>query len=332
MKRRVALFAAATACLSCSHSLVDARVTAPLLQRSFAGRSLQGSLHRTRPSAQRAAASTALSLRGGADEDDKEEKKNVGNALTGAINNITPTTRTYLLGCLALAALTLAGVPEELFLFEFQRTFFQGQVWRPFTSACFLGKVDMSMMSQIYFLVNFGQEMERQDGPVQHAMFLLTQVVLLMGLATLTGYPSFARSLITASIYCCSRREPMRPMEVQFGVRVEYWLLPYVNMVIDCLQAQSASGAVPHVLGILTGHVYHFFSVVWPKMGGKRYLAAPGLLEAAVNGKSAPSPKKKQAAKPAAKKASPVKEDKKTAKPIKKSKAGTKKAPKKAKK
>ena len=63
-------------------------------------------------------------------------------------------------------------------------------------------------------------------------------------------------------------------------MKIEYWLLPYVNMVIECLQAQSAAGAVPHLIGILTGHVYHFFSVVWPKMGGRRYLAAPGMLEA----------------------------------------------------
>ena len=59
-----------------------------------------------------------------------------------------------------------------------------------------------------------------------------------MAVGTLTGYPSFARSLIAATIYCCSRREPMRPMEVQFGLRIEYWLLPYVNLIIDCLQVR----------------------------------------------------------------------------------------------
>jgi len=194
-----------------------------------------------------------------------------------------------------MAVLTLVGIPEELFLYETQRTFLKGQFWRPFTSACFLGKVDMSMASQIYFLISYGQEMERQDGSAQHCMFLLVQMVLLMGLAAVTGYPSFARSLITASIYCCSRRQPMRPMEVQFGVRIEYWLLPYVNMVIDCLQAQSAAGAIPHVLGILTGHVYHFFSVIWPKMGGKRYLSAPGIIADAYKPKEEAAAKKEKA-------------------------------------
>jgi len=264
--------------LLCGHRAVDARFATGASLRLDLAR--QPAKFEGRNSA---IVGRTLALRGGAEPKEKK-KKNVGNSLAAGLQSITPTTRSYLMGCLAMAALTLVGIPEELFLYEFQRTFLKGQFWRPFTSSCFLGKVDMSMASQIYFLVNYGQEMERQDGSAQHCMFLLVQMLLLMGLATLTGYPSFARSLITASIYCCSRRQPMRPMEVQFGVRIEYWLLPYVNMVIDCLQAQSAAGAIPHVLGILTGHVYHFFSVIWPKMGGRRYLSAPGILSGAMGG------------------------------------------------
>jgi len=254
------------------------------------------------------AADLALALRGGADAKEKKE-----NSVAKAFNSITPTTRTWLLGCLVMAVLTLAGVPEELFLFEWRRTFLMGQFWRPFTSSCFLGKVDMGMASQIYFLVSYGQEMERQDGSAQHGMFILTQMVLLMGLSSLIGFPSLSRSLIAAAIYCCSRREPMRPMEIQFGIRIEYWLLPYVNMIIDCLQSQSAMGAVPHVLGILTGHFYHFFSIIWPKMGGRRYLAAPGVLKAAYE------PKVEKKAKKASGKKAATKASSKAA-----SKAGTK--------
>ena len=64
-------------------------------------------------------------------------------------------------------------------------------------------------------------------------------------------------------------------LHVTLQPQIEYWLLPYVNAIVDALQAQSAAGAVPHVLGIFTGHVYHFFTCVWPAMGGKRYLTPP---------------------------------------------------------
>jgi len=274
------------------HSAVDGRI---VISSSIKPISL--SSRRVISHGRREAKVAALSLRGGATKEEEDDEPK-GNGLTRALNSVTPTTRVFLIGCLVMATLTLLGVPEELFLFEAQRTFLGGQLWRPFTSACHLGKVDMGMASQLYFLLNYGQEMERQDGSAQQAMFLLVQVVLLMGISTLIGYPSFARSLITAAIYCCSRREPSRPMEVQFGVRIEYWLLPYVNLVVDCLQAQSPAGAVPHVLGILTGHVYHFFSMVWPKMGGRRYLSAPGILK----GAAAPKADKKQPDKKAAKK------------------------------
>jgi len=83
-----------------------------------------------------------LALRGGAED---APKKSVGKSLSNAIGNITPTTRAYLLGCLTLAALTLLGVPEELFLFERARVFTRGQFWRPMTSAMNLGKVHSSL-------------------------------------------------------------------------------------------------------------------------------------------------------------------------------------------
>jgi membrane associated rhomboid family serine protease len=61
-------------------------------------------------------------------------------------------------------------------LYEFGRTFKGGQLWRPITSALHLGKVDMGFASQLYFLILYGQEMERQDGSAQHCVFILTQV------------------------------------------------------------------------------------------------------------------------------------------------------------
>jgi len=65
---------------------------------------------------------------------------------------------------------------QELFLYEFGRTFKGGQLWRPITSALHLGKVDMGFASQLYFLILYGQEMERQDGSAQHCVFIVTQV------------------------------------------------------------------------------------------------------------------------------------------------------------
>jgi hypothetical protein len=41
------------------------------------------------------------------------------------------------------------------------------------------------------------------------------------------------------------------------------------------VQQQTASAAWPHLIGIFTGHTYHFFSKVWPTLGGRAYLTPP---------------------------------------------------------
>lgn len=53
-------------------------------------------------------------------------------------------------------------------------------------------------------------------------------------------------------------RPPTRPtVFIQFGLRIEYWLLPYVNMVVDILQvAASMCSAQPASLAFLPTDPY----------------------------------------------------------------------------
>jgi hypothetical protein len=41
------------------------------------------------------------------------------------------------------------------------------------------------------------------------------------------------------------------------------------------MQQQTPQAAWPHVLGIFSGHVFHFFTQVWPSLGGRAYLTPP---------------------------------------------------------
>lgn len=47
--------------------------------------------------------------------------------------------------------------------------------------------------------------------------------------------------------------------------------------------------AIPHLLGILCGHVYHFFTAVHPLMGAKRRLGAPGWMKRRLDGGDNPN-------------------------------------------
>ena len=49
-------------------------------------------------------------------------------------------------------------------------------------------------------------------------------------------------------------------------------------MASDVLQAGNAAAALPHILGIMSGHFYYFHKFIWPKMGGEDWLAVPDFL------------------------------------------------------
>lgn len=60
--------------------------------------------------------------------------------------------------------------------------------------------------------------------------------------------------------------------------------------IADVLQAEGQLlAAIPHLIGILSGHVYHFFTVVHPLMGAKRRLGAPGWMKRRLDGGENPN-------------------------------------------
>jgi len=62
-------------------------------------------------------------------------------------------------------------------------------------------------------------------------------------------------------------------------------LVKYLKQAL-CKQ-QKAEAAWPHVLGILTGHTFHFFTKVWPELGGSELLKTPKFIEKLLGGKPA---------------------------------------------
>ena len=101
------------------------------------------------------------------------------------------------------------------------------------------------------------------------------QTVILTALGYLLGFPFQAQAMIAATLYVSSHLSPMDIMPFQFGFMITSWQLPFCMMAIDCLSQQNISAAWPHVLGIFSGHLYHFFTKVWPALGGKAWLAPP---------------------------------------------------------
>ena len=149
----------------------------------------------------------------------------------------------------------------------------------------YLGGPSMSMANSAYFLVRYGQQLETLNGLGAHAWFLLVQMIILSLLGILLGFPNMAQAMIAATVYVSSNLNPMERMPFQFGFMITAWQLPFAMMGIDCLSQQNPAAAWPHVLGIFSGHCYHFFTKVWPALGGRAWLATPKWFEKALGGR-----------------------------------------------
>jgi membrane associated rhomboid family serine protease len=209
----------------------------------------------------------------------KEKKSAVSDTLQ-KYKQILPLTRIYIsmVGIVTLVGMILGEeLTQELMALDPLRVFYGLELWRPLTAACFLGPPSVGWLMSGYYLFQYGSTLERAYGTAQHLIFILTQIVFLSILSALLGQPFFAPSIITAMLHVLSRSMPHQKVK-WLVFTVPYWALPYGLMATDVLQAGSPMAALPHVLGIISGHFYHFHKFIWPKMGGEDWLVAPDFL------------------------------------------------------
>mmetsp|Transcript_24505 Transcript_24505/g.29475 ORF Transcript_24505/g.29475 Transcript_24505/m.29475 type:complete len:336 (+) Transcript_24505:11-1018(+) len=211
----------------------------------------------------------------------KQEKKSAVSDTLSKYKQILPLTRIYIsmVGIATLLGLVLGEeLTQGLLALDPIRTMYGLELWRPFTAATFLGPPSIGWLMSGYYLFEYGSSLERAYGTAQHLVFLLSQVGLLSVLSVLFGQPFFANSVITSMLHVLSRSMPNQKVK-WLVFTVPYWALPYGLMASDVLQAGNAAAALPHVLGILSGHFYFFHKFVLPKMAkGEDWLAAPDFL------------------------------------------------------
>ncbi|KAL7534947.1 hypothetical protein ACHAXR_006165 [Thalassiosira sp. AJA248-18] len=221
----------------------------------------------------------------GSIKDEPTKSSAVSDTLT-KYKAILPLTRIYItmVGIVTLLGMVLGDeMSQGLLALDPIRTMYGLELWRPITAACFLGPPSIGWLMNAYYLFEYGSSLERAFGTAQHLLFLVLQIGFLSVCSAFFGQPFFAQSVITSMLHVLSRSMPNQKVKWLIFT-VPYWTLPYGLMASDVLQAGNAAAALPHVLGILSGHLYFFHKNVWPKVGGEDWLAPPAFLRRKLDG------------------------------------------------
>lgn len=216
----------------------------------------------------------------GTKSDSEDKSKKPLSSAAQKYQSMLPFTRVYitLVGIITLFTLLVGEeAAQGLLALDLNRVMYGLEFWRPFTAAAFLGPPSIGWLMNGYYLFEYGSSLERAYGSAQFLIFLIGQIFLLSYLSSIFAMPFFGSSMITAMLHVLSRSMPNQKVKWLIFT-VPYWSLPYGLMASDVLQSQSAASAMPHIVGILTGHFYHFHKFVWPKVGGEDWLVAPSFL------------------------------------------------------
>lgn len=112
-------------------------------------------------------------------------------------------------------------------------------------------------------------------GTADYAFCIITGMVTILMISL--AFPQFilGPSLIYYIVYVWSKRNPETPVSFMFGLRFKGFYVPFLFLALDFFMGASV---VPHIVGIVAGHIFYFLVDVMPLQYGKKYLNTPGFL------------------------------------------------------
>lgn len=185
--------------------------------------------------------------------------------------DIPPISRIYFTS----AFLTTAGCAMDIIspfnlYYNFDLIFFQGQVWRLFTSFLFFGMFSLHFFFHMYFLVRYCRLLEEGDFRERRANFVL---MLLFGIFTISLIAPFVsanflgNSLSFMMTYVWGRRN--EDVKMSF-LGVFTFTAPYLPWVMLAFTIMTRNSLMMDVMGIIVGHLYYFLEYVYPSVADIR--------------------------------------------------------------
>jgi Derlin-2/3 len=190
------------------------------------------------------------------------------NFIEEAISRLPPVTRVFIFASVSLTILCSLEVvsPFSLYL-HWRLVLKERQWWRLITTFLFNGEIGLPFFWNMYLIMFYCSSLEEIGfrGKSADFFFLLlicSIMLLLMSYMLSITNNFFSGALLDVVTYIWSRRNPHARMQVLiFPVQAVY--LPWTLAVISLLMGGHVRD---HLMGIFCGHVYYFFTDIYPLM------------------------------------------------------------------
>jgi len=191
--------------------------------------------------------------------------------------SMPPCTKFLFTSFIAITTAGRFGLFDPIYLVFFpSRVVKHLEIWRLFTSF-FIQDFNLNAAIQLYFMYSYSKDLEttRFAGrTADYVYFLLIESVLILIGGWLNGLIVLNQSLVMSIIYLWSKHHSEIIVSFLFGLRFKGKYLPFVLVAFESLQ-MNATLPWASIVGLLTGHVYYYFSDVYPTNGGPRLLTTP---------------------------------------------------------
>eukprot|EP00250_Pteridium_aquilinum_P008351 c17877_g1_i1 orf=606-1334(-) len=194
-------------------------------------------------------------------------------------NSLPPVSKAYGTICfLTTLGYQLGLVNVYLILMDYEKTFFQLQVWRLLTNFLFLGGFSIPFGIRLLMIARYGVQLEQGPFQGRTADFLW---MMLFSMFTLLGVgliipplrlPFMGLPLVFMLLYLWSREFASARVNIMGLFTVQGFYLPWVMLLLNVI---FGAPLLPDLMGIVVGHVYYFLTVLHPRNGGRNILKTP---------------------------------------------------------
>ncbi|CAL6401107.1 unnamed protein product [Bathycoccus prasinos] len=200
--------------------------------------------------------------------------------------SLPPICKAWGTACVLITFGTQFGLPLPVNLYlDYKLIWEKFQIWRLIGNFCFIGGFGFPFVFRTLMIARYGVHLEQKTFENRTSDFVWMLMINMMILLPLkfivpsVSQPFYSSSLIFAMLYLWSRENPTQNTSIMGMIRMPAFYLPWGMMALTVLMGGDP---VPDFLGVLSGHVYYFFSVLYPRQSGVHFLKTPQWVEAAV--------------------------------------------------